>query len=383
MLLVSICTLGSVVIGNVWAVILGRPARVAVWLVFGFMVAVVIMSNDAAHLPDMDAYRAGYYEGAGLRVNELGYSTLVSLARAANVSFESFRTAMVCGGLVLVLVAGLILTKRAASYLSLYFVYPFLLDLVQFRDFVAMALVLWAVILLSRETRRGSIGFWCLMVIAASIHTLAIVYVPLFWFRRRLSPSQSRILLFVFLVIAFLFVGNRDALTGLVQWLAVGDERLTSYSEVLTGYGFVVPWVIWLLGLLAVGKARTELAEYANDVMIVPPTARLLGFVELVYRLNVMAAVYLPFMLLDATYNRLLRNVIPVNLLALLVWLDARAASGGLSLDARASRGGTSLVAWATMWLAWLSMFAYLVWGPYLDAIVLPIFSAIVPLGGR
>lgn len=363
MSLVITSTLSGAIVGIVRSIVTRRPARITAWLFFGLMVAIVIASGEASELPDLGNYRLGYYDGTGLRTNEFGYRVLVVVARSAGWSFEVFRAVVICAGLLLLHTASLKLTHRTDLFLPLYLLYPFFLDLIQFRNLLVVGFLIWALISLSGQGRWSTTLFIVFILLGASVHTIAWLYLPLVFFKHNMSRRQiCTIFLFstLAIILAFASPTNFSVLSQAMIWV---DQRLVYYTSISTQMGALIPWGIWLIGLVGVWYAHKQLrpgGRFEDGVLV--SQSRQFGL--LVLRLNILGSLYLPLMILSGDYNRLTRNLIPLNFLALLILIEARSSH---RVSSTALRVLICLVA--------IGLFLFQIYWPYSEVILDPILQ--------
>ena len=344
---------------NIINLLYRRPPRFVPYVVLGTLVAISATNTQNV---DSAIYRVGYYYGVGLRPLEWGYKCLADMAYSAGLDFETFRSLLVAGGFVVLHLAVAKQVTQQASFYLLYAVYPFLLDIVQVRNFVSFAVVTLALVILVHGRGANRVLFIGLVLIAASFQAIALFYLPAVYLVR---PIPRLLVRSWFAIVAAACVASvyfRDRLSSLVAQFSTIDGRLDSYSTVQTRMGFLVPWAIWLTGIVSVYFASRLLSRAAAAS---PYDARLgasARFSSLVLRLNGWAAASLPLFLLNPTFERLLRDVAPLNLMVFLAALGVRD-------EATAAR--------PLIWLGWAAVIS-LQLALFLTRIVMPFGAPVV-----
>lgn len=108
--------------------------------------------------------------------NDFGYNVLIRIGNFFHLSYTSF--------LVFISLAGFILIFRTVSkycenkswMLLLYFFYPFMLDVVQVRNFLSMAMVIYAVNFLIRGYRHDNLKYITMVCLASTIQITSLIY---------------------------------------------------------------------------------------------------------------------------------------------------------------------------------------------------------------
>jgi hypothetical protein len=173
--------------------------------------------------------------------------------------------------------------------LILYYIYPFLLDVVQVKHFLAMSIILFSLRYLDMEK-----GFWKYLVgivVASFFHIISLVYLPFVFFRRIKYKS-----LFYFILI-YIIITIPLAYTSIFEMIAtsiVSDKRIAGYFDNRARLGFFIQFFIQGIFLLTVHASR-------NFLML---KNRSSSFVDLVYRLNLYLIILFPLYVINMTFTR-------------------------------------------------------------------------------
>lgn len=118
-----------------------KDSKIILCLLFGFS---VIMFGLCTKNPDLLNYIDQYDNGNNM-FNEPLYLLLADLAHLAGLSYTVFRTLLCSAAFVLMTKTFIDYSPYPTMVLFLYFIYPFSIDAVQVRSFVAMSVVLYSV----------------------------------------------------------------------------------------------------------------------------------------------------------------------------------------------------------------------------------------------
>lgn len=138
-----------------------------------WVVAVFNYSNA-----DYESYRLIYDfyipSGAGLSViSDIGYYVLCVIGKHIGLTFQTFRAIFITVALFFFVKGFSYFAKNKKNIYILYLFFPFLMEVVQYRFFMAVAIMLYAL----RYLKEGHYKkFIILVILAASSHLLALIY---------------------------------------------------------------------------------------------------------------------------------------------------------------------------------------------------------------
>lgn len=126
--------------------------------------------------PDYIAYK-NIYEGYDVSV-EYAYVMLNKILREIGLNYAMYR--VILSLLVIFIIHNAFSRILPIKYLfflfSLYVIYPMSLDIIQIRNFIAMALFLFGFIEYTTRDKYGRLFFITILIIASCIHKLFIIY---------------------------------------------------------------------------------------------------------------------------------------------------------------------------------------------------------------
>jgi hypothetical protein len=343
------------------------------------LLLVVLMGANTQN-PDICAYQFNY-ENNRTDSFEIGYLLLVKLFKIFGFEYNTFRIILSAIGILLIDQTVNKLLKNKSPFYLLYFIYPFFMDVVQVKNFLAMALFIFSVPYLISGKKIDILKYVMLIISASLIHVTAISYLPLIFFIKK----QKTILFKVMFIEAIIFLSiisfndyllhNLSAI--IINNLSLFEDRVAIYAYRQTNLGFLLFWFIQFMNFLLVyysnriykcSKVNMTVTNEVNTINNKKNKFKINNFqfkyVELVFWINFYAFLFLPLYVFHSTFSRLMRNIIPLNLLAYII--------ASMQLPKRSLRK----VLFITVYIAYnLFLFYIDIYWLYSDTIVKAIFE--------
>lgn len=199
-------------------------------LIIGFLGFVAWIATDTADLP----YYVRIYLTPSDYLNvEGGWRLLCSLGVALGLSYNGFACVITVAATALLVVFARRATPNESFFLSMFLIYPGLISLVQFRQYVASTIVLIGVLALSGKKRYSWPVFIGSLVLAFLIHKSSIIvgFVALVPFFNKLN-KHGRIIASIVMGVALaaLLVKAKD-----FSFLVFGQEQSEVYLRAASG----------------------------------------------------------------------------------------------------------------------------------------------------
>lgn len=150
-----------------------------------FMGLLAYLNTGAADYQTL--YLPSYADPGAVPDLEPGWAVLCQLGNAIGLSYNAFACVLTLATMWGLHAFATRTVRDTSVFLALFLVYPGLMSLVQFRQFVASAFVAAGMLALSRRDARGIAGFVACMALAGSLHKVALLmlglvaYLPLAW----------------------------------------------------------------------------------------------------------------------------------------------------------------------------------------------------------
>lgn len=269
--------------------------------------------------PDTQIYESIYQRD--FFTKDIGFGILIYFFKSMDFSLDFARLVMAVIGILLINQTAKKYLENTIYFYILYAIYPFLIDVVQVRNFLAMSLFIYAVpFLLGKNKKIGKLKYIILVLMAASMQKIALLYLPIV-FLLNLQKKKFFKRLLIASIICSLVVGlNRSILVNFINLymssLSESFAGLENYLDVNTRYGWVVLWAeqFGSFGLLSwankIMRMKIAVTEENKDYY-----EKAMSFTELMYNINLYMFMFLPLFIIDATFTRIIRNLMPLNII--------------------------------------------------------------------
>lgn len=315
-------------LGNVLSVLLKKKSKV---LLFLMLFILVILMGANTENPDIYAYQLNYAK-EDLDSLEIGYWAIKRLCIYLGFDYKGFRViTSVLGFSLINHTVKKIINDQSLFYLA-YFIYPFLLDVVQVRNFLAMALLIYAVPFLLNIHRFDNLRFIIFVLLAASMQTSAIVYLPIIFFIKKKKSVLFKVLyaeIVIFLILVTLNPSALDVFSQvLVDKLNLYDDRIGEFAFRQTKWGFLLFWIMQFANFSLVvwsSKNYKHNNKLCSRTLIHTQSDQIASddfqkkYITLMVWINAYAFLFLPFYVFQSTFSRFMRNIVPLNLLVYII----------------------------------------------------------------
>lgn len=173
--------------------------RIMVCICFSLLIA---LSDNA----DKSSYEEAYYSQALITSNafEIGYSLLSYIFMHIGFSYFLFEFCLSFIALRLINSTVNLYCKKPEIVYLIYIIYPLMMDATQFRNFLCMSILIYAIRFLVSRNKYWLLKYYVCIIIALSFHNIALIasIVPLaMWIR-----SKSLFSLWIAVVLGLVFV---------------------------------------------------------------------------------------------------------------------------------------------------------------------------------
>lgn len=212
----------------------------------------------------------------------------------------------------------------------LYLFYPFVLDAIQTRNFIAAFFVLLGMFNLTTNTPRSKFFFFLYICLASSIHTTALLYLPFIFINISSEDNIKRLRFFAMMCIvaSIILYFNYDFLQ-IFSYLFEG--RYTYYFE-QQKFGFLIPTVQILAGYFLAGYVYKLEKKLSNKTIaeIYLGTDLQAKYVVLVYCISLISFFFIILCLININFERMFRNLLI--LYYGLIWISFKRYRGSAKL---------------------------------------------------
>ncbi|MGD9994150.1 MAG: EpsG family protein [Salinivirgaceae bacterium] len=311
---------------------------------------------------DYDKYERGYLwaEGA-LRFNsEVGYQILYKLFIALGFEYRHF--------LIFISFIGIFLISRIVKKFSLntnlvyvlYFIFPFVIDVVQVRNFLSMALFLYSINYLVDNSKYSSLKYIIIVLFISSLHYSAIFYLSLLLVKYK---DVKFLIIFAFLVLILgLFLVYTDFLYYTVLKF-VPQYKVDHWFANKLNWGILVAAIIYLINLFIVYYSYYKIRYSINDEDSFF-NSKILRFSEIAYKINILMLILFPLYIFNMIFFRLNRNIYIINYILFIN-----------NFALMQSKRNERLLFVFLVFLYVIILFFYFIFFPYRDSVFYPVFE--------
>nr|WP_279289313.1 EpsG family protein [Clostridium algidicarnis] len=280
-------------------------------------------------------YNVSYYQSAVCAINysqEVGFQLLCKLFYNFNLEYNQFLIIISIIGLALITSTIKKYTKNIAFVLAMYFMFPFMLDVVQVRNFMAMAIIVFALRFLIEKKKWGKAKYIILVVIASTFHYTAFFYLLFLLTEVRNVKKMTH----YSIIIAT--VGALISYTGIIPPLVA---EITSSAKVYMwftnrmGLGMFIILLVHASTLFlvhyayekiknlsvkyscenGVNCAKKDLSKsFVEPKFVTPKSFDInMNFVNFAYKMNIVCLLMFPLYTFNMEFFRLYRNMFVIN----------------------------------------------------------------------
>lgn len=305
--------------------------------------------DNADYLNYKNLYDYVSYSGVGYSSSQIGFVLMMKFASRMGFEYHHFLMLLSFVGIYLISDTIKRYTNKPQLVLILYFLHPFLLDIVQVKHFFAMSIIVYCFKYLEQGGTSNNIKYILGVLLAFSIHAISIVFLPVLLIK---NMKISKIYKIVILV---LVIGIPLAYTNFFQIIAsrfVDIQRIELYFLNRARYGFFIQFFIQGLIFLFVYYSKIILERRKESSK----------FVELVYRTNLYLIMLFPLYIINGTFERGFRMIMILNYIIF---------SKFYSTSRKKDKGVVLLV----ILVFTVALFLYFTFIPYGDTVFYPIFE--------
>ena len=326
------------------------------------------------HNPDYYIYKR-WYEFNIIGTSEYLYFFISGLFNKIGFSFDIFR--IIYSIICLLLINSTVrkIYGDSVFFWFLYFLYPFMMDVVQVRNFIAMSIFIYAIPLLLSKKRWDWLIFLALLAAAVFFQKIFILFLPVaFLMKFKESKIFKYIMVIGILIVVMLTIFFSSGLGIVSNWLlenfAEYDFRINTYMK--SNFEFVKQLffvaanfflLFWSKKILD-NRKKIEPEIFTRDLK----AGLQFKFVELMYWINLFIFLYSPLIVINSSFSRLFRNVIPLNYLAAVCTISF--------IKPDKSQKNLNKIIYISAILGYaLFNFGYRIYKDYLYSILIPLFK--------
>lgn len=292
------------------------------FLIIPCLLFLIIYSGGILDIPDYNVYNNIYnYSSNGIWTKDIGFGALVFALRKIGLSAYQCRLMYAVIGITVLMLSVRKFLDRKGQYLFLilYFVYPYFLDVIQVRNFLAMVFMTLAVSFLLDNTKKNTFLFGIFMLVSASLQKTLLFYIPFILFYKADKRKATKSVLIIAVTLSALIGLNKNFVSDLANFFLLNfSEKLSgsaSFFTVNTRYGWLYMWTIsfFNLAILYYIKKKSSNQLSSGNIKIV----------GIVFWINIYSLIALPLYVMDTNFFRIYRDLQPLNLIAWITFFRA------------------------------------------------------------
>lgn len=295
-----------------------RALNFFTWLFLVIISAANTYNNDTTIY--MNIFKSAKNE---LWIKDVGFGYWMSFANSHNFTYQMVRFLEY---LVSFLFIHFGVKKYIGKYewilLFLYFLFPFLMDVIEVRNFIFESILIFSLPLLASRKKTNYLAFFLLYCAACLIHKIGLIYLPAFLLFLISTEKKSVQKVFVTLFISAAVIGLfRKQLSSILMSSSSALLQIQGISrnlEINNNNGWIVDYVItgaFFLGSLFNYQVAL-LKHKQNQNYLFDVRYRLQ---KLIFVLSFYGALFLPFYAISGDYMRIIRNLYLLNYFSIII----------------------------------------------------------------
>jgi hypothetical protein len=252
-------------------------------------------------------YEVIFNGGAGFQTSQVGLVLLFELSSWFGLNYNQFLIFASFSGMLLLSITINKYSKKTNLVYLLYFIYPFLLDVVQIKHFLAMTIIVFTLSFLLSDKKSAKLKFTLGVLIAATIHYVALIFLPLFFVTKR---SLKQVYFIALCGACMLFLADKFLPLDTIMQSFMGNDRVNDYFNNRPSWGFFLPILIQATMLSFIFFARRLLLLKNKNTI----------YVDLIYKINIYLLILIPLYMINANFERAFRILFVPNFIVLSIF---------------------------------------------------------------
>lgn len=245
---------------------------------------------------------SGRYEyikefGETIDNNQLGFYLLMKICAFFGLNYNGFL-------LITTLISFYFIDSTVSKYChnrhlvySMYMIYPFFLDAVQIKHFLASSIIIYCVRYLEENSFKNNIKYVIFVLLASTIHIASIFFLPVIFIIRK--DIYTIFKYSILIVLAFIFLSNIGVIENVSKLIMGG--RVDSYFDNRPRFGWILMYTNQLVNICIVFILKRKIYNlYSLD----SKEARI---ADIVCKINTYLIILFPLYLINMVFDRILR----------------------------------------------------------------------------
>lgn len=187
--------------------------------------------------------------------------------------------------------------------ISLFLLYQLFMDSMQIRNFLACSIFVYSIHFLTENDYKGKIKYSFLILIAGSIHSSLLLYI-VFIFKEFFIRHKNIFKLIIassllMSLVVFIFPNTTEIFYIILNFFGKGEAATRYFSQASKSLGFILPLLSFILYSFAFLIFNKRSYKERNN----------LEFGKSFYVYNLISMLFLPLVIIDPTWYRIMRGL--------------------------------------------------------------------------
>lgn len=270
-----------------------------------FLIFIIIFMGGNINNPDSSIYYNMYYSSSLFTKDPL-FGIIINISKWLGLDIFEFKLIISTIGLMLIYsVANKYLKKSGMFVFSLlYLTFPFFYDIIQLRNFLGLAIAIYAISVFDVEKKFHFFESIILLIMAGLIQKTHFLWF-LFLIISNFIQKKSFRNIFIFLTFLFSVMCLSNNVSSYITniLLNLDIQGLDAFANRVTNYGWLIYYFIYFIEFLICGYCYKRIKN--------------VKFFDNVYKIFLASSICLPLYILNPTFSRIIRNV---SVLVFMLW---------------------------------------------------------------
>lgn len=195
-------------------------------------------------------------------------------------------------------------TRYPALALTLYGIFPFLFDAVQIRNLMVEALFLFSIKFLKEKTLKNAIMYTLFILLAATQHTIAIIYLVFLL----VYVKEKRKVALISIVGSLSFVVLYRTYLGTIISLFTSNRHNYAFADAATSLSTVIKYFLYFGVLVLIGIFVSRREKHYRATLMKQTVNGVSQEDEFWEKIMLISICLITFIIVDGNYTRLFRN---------------------------------------------------------------------------
>lgn len=274
-----------------------------------YFIIMWILISFAKDVADYASYSSNYYAiGKGLRLDrfEILFTTLIVISNKLGFTYNHFIIILSTIELIIIFSFVIRYSNRPCMVLTLYFIFPFFYDIVQIRNALSYAIILFGIRYLENYSTTNLFKYLFTVLIASMIHSSAIFYLSYILVYHNSLKKIIRFVLIIFIIELMMIFFMPGLIFRILSVLSVDLSYLSNNIDISKMIQYSI---VSLVLILITSKIIHH--DYNNKI-------------DVLIKVSPFILITTPFMIYNQVFYRFFRNSL---LIFYIIFLDKKKAN--------------------------------------------------------